>query len=113
MLISKNTYLYDKLKSSQIILNTFYYEEPLKPKSMKLLLFVLDIDLYFFVNGLFFSEEYISQIYHLEEDTFYDSFMRLIGNFFYSVLVGIIVNYIIGCLFIDEKEIKGILKRVV
>lgn len=105
------TYFGEKLRSNQIILNTFYYEEPLKPKSMKLLLFVLDIDLYFFVNGLFFSEEYISQIYHLEEDTFYDSFMRLIGNFFYSVLVGIIVNYIIGCLFIDEKEIKGILKR--
>ena len=47
------TYFGDKLKSQQIILNTFYYEEPLKPKSLKLLLFILDIDLYFFVNGLF------------------------------------------------------------
>ena len=105
------TFFRDRLKSHQIILNTFFYEEPLKPKSIKLLLFVLDIDLYLFVNGLFFNEEYISQIYYLEEDTFYDSFMRLIGNFFYSVLVGIIVNYIISCIFIDEKEIKGILKR--
>jgi len=105
------TFFRDRLKSHQIILNTFFYEEPLKPNSIKLLLFVLDIDLYFFVNGLFFNEEYISHIYYLEEDTFYDSFMRLIGNFFYSVLVGIIVNYIISCIFIDEKEIKGILKR--
>ena len=105
------TYFIDKLKTNQIILNTFCYLEPLKPRPIKILLFILQIDLYLFVNGLFFNEEYISQIFHLKEDTFYDKFQRFIGNFFYAALVGVIVSYIIECFFIDEKKIKGILKR--
>ena len=104
-------FLGERLFSNQIILNAFFYEEPLKPRTIKLLLLILQIDLHFFVNGLFFNEEYISQIFHLEEDKFYDKFIRFIGNFFYAALVGIIVNYIVFCIFIEEKKIKGILKR--
>ena len=104
-------YYRDKLKTNQIILNAFYFKEPLKPRAIKILLFILQIDLYFFVNGLFFNEEYVSQIFHLENDTFYDTFQRFLGNCFYSALVGVIVNYIIECFFIDEIKIKGILKR--
>ena len=104
-------YFFDKLKTNQIILNTFCYEEPLKPKPIKILLFILQIDLYLFVNGLFFNEEYVSQVFHLENDTFYDKFERFIDNFFYAALVWVIVSYIIDCFFIDEKKIKGILKR--
>ena len=104
-------YFRDKLKSNQIILNTFCFEEPFKPRSIKLLLFIVDIDLYFFVNGLFYNEEYVSEIFHLEEDSFYNAFERFMGNFFYAALVGVIVNYIIEFFFIEEKKIKGILKR--
>ena len=107
-----STYLYDKLKSSQIILNTFYNEEPLRPKPIKILLFILDIDLYFLVNGLFFNEEYISEIYHLEEEeTFFSFIPRCWNRFLYATLVGGTVNYVIDCFFIDEKKIKGIFKR--
>ena len=104
-------YFGDKLKSNQIILNTFFYYEPFKPRAIKIILFILQIDLYFFVNGLFYNEEYVSKIFHLEKDTFYESSQRFIGNFFYAALVGVIVNYIIVCFFIDEKKLKGILKR--
>ena len=104
-------YFIDKIKSNQIILNTFCYYEPLKPRAIKILLFILQIDLYLFVNALFFNEEYVSEIFHLKQDTFYDTFQRFIGNCFYAGLVGIIVSYIIECFFIDEKKIKGILKR--
>ena len=104
-------YFWDRLKSNQIILNTFFYYEPFKPRVIKIILFILQIDLYFFVNGLFYNEEYVSQIFHLEKDTFYESSKRFIGNFFYAALVGVIVNYIIECFFIDEKKLKGILKR--
>ena len=104
-------YFWDKIKTNQIILNTFCYKEPIKPRPIKILLFILQIDLYLFVNGLFFNEEYVSHIFHLENDTFYDKFERFIGNCFYAALVGVIVSYIIECFFIDEKKIKGILKR--
>jgi hypothetical protein len=104
-------YFYDKLKINQIIINTFLLVEPIKPMTLKLLLFLIQIDLYFFINGLFFNEEYASQIFHLEEDTFYEKFKRFIGNFFYAALVSVIVNYIIEFFFIEEKKIKGILRR--
>ena len=71
----------------------------------------MQIDLYLFVNGLFFNEEYVSQVFHLKNETFYDYFQRFIRNFFYAALVSVIVGYIIECFFIDEKKIKGILKR--
>ena len=80
-------YFVDRLKTNQIILNTFCYEEPLKPRAIKILLFILQIDLYFFVNGLFFNEEYVSQVFHLEIDTFSDKFERFIVNCFYAALV--------------------------
>ena len=105
------TYFCEKLKTNQIILNTFFHSEPLKPIPIKILLFILQIDLYLFVNGLFFNEEYVSQIFHLENDTFYDCFERFMGNCFYAGLVGVIVNYIIEFFFIEEKKIKRILKR--
>ena len=104
-------YFYDKLKINQIIINTFLLVEPIKPMTLKLLLFLIQIDLYFFINGLFFNEEYVSQIFHLENDTFYEKFKRFIGNFFYAALVSVIVNYIIEFFFVEEKKIKGILRR--
>ena len=107
-----STYLYDKLKSSQIILNTFYHDEPLRPKPIKILLFILDIDLYFLVNGLFFNEEYISEVYHIEEEeTFFSFIPRAWNRFLYTTVVGGVVNYVIDCFFIEEKKIKGIFKR--
>ena len=57
-------YFFEKLKSNQIILNTFLENEPLKPKTMKIILLIIDFILYFFINALFFNEEYISKIFH-------------------------------------------------
>ena len=57
-------YFSDKLKSDQIILNTFYFEEPLKPRTIKIIFFILDIDLYLFVNALFMNEEYVSKVFN-------------------------------------------------
>ena len=104
------TYFKERLKASHIILNIFCYYKPLKPRLIKILLFILQINI-LFVNGLFFNEEYVSQVFHLENETFYDNFERFIGNFIYTALVSAIVGYIIECFFIDEKKNKGILKR--
>ena len=104
-------YFCDKIKNNQIILNTFFLIEPLKPRTIKIILFILQIDLYLFVNGLFYNEEYISKVFHLKKDTFYDKFQRFIENFFYAALVGIIISYVIEFFFIEEKKIKRIFKR--
>ena len=56
----------DRLKSRQMIADTFYNQDNIRPISIKLIFFAMNIDLYFAVNGLFFSEEYIIELYHLE-----------------------------------------------
>ena len=104
-------YYSNKLKINQIILNIIWKDEPLRPKYLKMLLIILEIDLYFFINGLFFDEEYISQIFYISEEKVLSFMERLINRLLYITLVGIIINYIIECFFVDEKKIKGIFKR--
>ena len=105
-------YFIKKLKTKQIIFNTFISVDPLRPRAIKIMLFILDIDLYFFVNALFFNEEYVSKILHLkDEDNFFSFIPRLIDRFFYTTLVGVILGYITEFFFIEEKKIKGIFKR--
>ena len=100
----------DKLKDNQIFINTFCINEPIKPKSIKVLFLIFQFTLYFFINGLFYDEEYISKIYHLEKDTFFTMAERFFDNLIYAALAGIIINYIIEFFFIEEKKIKKILR---
>ena len=84
----------------------------MSPKTIKILLFILNIDLYLFVNALFFNEDYISEVFNsTKEEKFFTFVPRSYSRFFYTTLVGVIVNYIIDFFFIEEKKIKGIFKR--
>ena len=101
-----------KIKSNLLIINTFI-AEPLKPRTIKILLFALDINLYLFINALFMNEEFISQIFHSEKkENFFSFIPRCLDRCFYTTLVGVIVNYFIEFFFIEEKKIKSIIKRV-
>ena len=100
----------EKIMDNQIIINIFCSYEPIRPKSIKIIFLVLQVDLYFFINGLFYDEEYISNIYHLEKDTFFSMAERFFENLIYAALAGIIINYIIEFFFIEETKIKKIFK---
>ena len=105
-------YFLEKIKNNQITLNTFYAKDPLRRRAIKIILFILNIDLYFFINGLFFNEEYISEVFHSKEnESLMDFFYRIIDNCLYTTLAGVIINYIIDFFFVEEKKLKGILKR--
>ena len=105
-------YFSDKLKTNLLLINTFCNKEPFRPITIKILLFILDIDLYLFVNALFINEDFVSQIfYSTKKENFFSFLSRSFDRVFYTTLVGVIVNYIIECFFIDEKIIKGIFKR--
>ena len=102
----------DRLKAKQMIANTFCNQDNIRPFSIKLLLLLLNIDLYFVINGLFFSEEYIIELFHLnKKDKFFDFIPRSIGRFFYATIVGIILDVIIDCIFIEENKIKRLFLR--
>ena len=101
----------DSLMEKQMILNAFCQSEPLRPISIKIILFVLNIVLYFVVNGIFYSEDYISEIYHSENEEFFTFFSRSINRFFYTTIVSIFISFLIDCFFYEEKKIKAIFKR--
>ena len=100
----------EKIIDNQIIINILCSEEAIRPRTIKIMFLILQIDLYFFVNGLFYDEEYISNIYHLEKDTLFTMAERFFENLIYAAFAGIITNYIIELFFIDEKKIKKIFK---
>ena len=102
--------LCQNIRSNQMVINTFCMNEPLKPRPIQIILLTLQIDLYLFVNGLFFDEEYISSIFHLEKDNFKSKLERFIDNLLYATLVGVIVGYIIELFFVEEQKIKNILR---
>ena len=104
-------YYWEKIQSNQILINTFYFKEYLKPRTIKVMLLALQIGLYFFINGLFYNEEYVKKIFDLEEDTLTKEFLRFTDNLFYAFLVGVIINYIIEFFFIEEKKLRVTLKR--
>ena len=106
-------HLKENLENNQIIVNTFIIVDPLKPRSIKIMSFILNLILYFVVDGLFFSEEVISEIYHADEnkENFFSYLPRSIDEIFYSTLVSITIGIIEDFFFVDEKKIKGIFKR--
>ena len=105
-------FLSDRLKEKQIFMDTFFNREHLRPFSIKVILLLLHIDLYFVINGLFYNEKYISELfYSTEKETFFSFFPRSISRFFYATLVGMFISIIIDWFFVEEKKIKRILIR--
>ena len=105
-------YFYDKFKANQIIMDTFFNPDDLKPVTIKVILLLLNIELYFVVNGLLYSENYISELFHSDKkDKFFSYFGRSISRFFYTTIVGGIISTIIEFLFVEEKKVKRVFLR--
>ena len=104
-------YFGDNLKSDILILNIFCNYEPLNPTPIKCLLFILNVDLYLFVNGLFFTEDYLSELFEIKKDSFFELIDRFTDRIVYITLIGIIVNYIADFFFYEERTIKKLFKR--
>ena len=103
---------YDLILSNVITINTFFEKDPLRPMILKLVIYFLYIDLFFIINGFFYSEEYISKVYHLEkEDKFFSFVPRSFRRFIYTFFVGTIIQFLIKCLLIEERRIKRIFIR--
>ena len=102
----------ERLKEKQIIMNTFYYKENIRPITIKIILLLLNIDLYFIFNGLFYNEKYLSELFRSnEEENFFSFLPRSISRFIYTTLVGFIIGIIIDCIFIEESKVKRIFLR--
>ena len=103
-------YLLDNIKKDLLILNIFFNKEQLNPWPIKFLLFILNIELYFFVNGLFFTEDYLTEMLYDKNSNFFYFASRFIDRLYYITLIGIIIGYIMNCFFFEERVIKKIYK---
>ena len=106
-------YLCDNLKDNQNIAYTFIAYDPINKRMIKFILFCLNLDLYFVVIGLFYSESYISELYHLgeEDESFFSFIPRAIDKIMYTTLVSVAIGYMTEFFFLNENKIKGIFKR--
>ena len=104
-------YFCDKLKRNQIILSLILINDPIKPKTIKLLILILDIEICFVINAMFINEDYISKIFRSTKEENFISFLpRSINRIIYTIIASIVFSYIIGCLFIREKRLKSIFR---
>ena len=95
-----------------MIINSFFIEEYTKPRSIKIPLFILGVDLFFLTNALFYSDSTISEIYNsTEEETPLTFISRSIDRFIYTTIIGNITAYFINFFFVDETKIRKILLK--
>ena len=89
-------YFLDNLEQKQSFTYTFFASDKINTRMIKLILFVLNIDLYFVVSGFFFSETYISELYHSNEkdENFFSFIPRTADKIIYSAIVAVFINYL-------------------
>ena len=102
----------DILFKKQPILNIIFEDNKFRKRIMKIIIHLLTIDLYLVINGLFFSEDYIDEIYlSQKEEKFFSFIPRSIDRIIYTSIVTVIVNFLINCILINEDKIKSTLIR--
>jgi len=98
----------NELKERQIIHNTFFVKDKLKPFSIKLIVFIFNIACYFVINGFLFSEEYVMKILRRTSKGFYYFIVDSTKRIVYSSIIGIVINIIVGILFRADKSIRKV-----
>ena len=106
-------YFLDDLEEKQSLAYTFIASDPINTRMIKLILFSLNITLDFVVIGLFYSEEYISELYQIneEDETFFSFIPRVFDKIIYTSLVSVLIGYLTDFFFLNENKVKGIFKR--
>ena len=102
----------DRLIVNQMIIDLFYNKNWIIPKTIKVIFFIVMIDLYMVVNALFYNEEYIRDLYYLDkEESFFSFVPRSLNRIIYTTIASSVLDFIISLLFPTENKIKKIIKR--
>ena len=60
---------------------------------------------------MFINDDYVSEVYYLEKENFFSFIPRSINRFFYTAIVGVIIEFIVGFFFEEEGKLKKIFLR--
>lgn len=102
----------DNIKDEHLIVRTFFTSENIRPRSIKIILFLLMINLYFAINALLYNDDYISELYNSnEEQSFFDFLNNSFDRLVYASVINIIIGYLIDIYFVNEKRVKRIFMR--
>ena len=102
----------DKLVANQKIIDLFYNNNWIIPKSIRIIFLIVMLDLYLVVNALFYNEAYIRDLYYLDkEETFFSFVPRSLNRIVYTSLASEVLDFIISLLFPTENKIKKIMIR--
>ena len=96
------------LIEEHIILNTFFTDVYLELRAIKLSFLVFSLEINFFLNALFYTDEYISQTYH--NNGVLDFFSSLPKSI-YSFIVSIIVVNLLKMLSSSKKQLIKIINE--
>jgi len=111
IILDKRTYwqLYLSLiKKDQLILFTFFRKDDYNLPQIKIILFIVSFAFFFTINGFFFTDESMNNIY---EDNGAFNFIYQIPQILYSSIVTTIISMILQKLSISEEKILEMKKE--
>ena len=99
----------DKIQDNLQIINIFIYNNII-PRSLRILLLIIKIDIYFVINGLFYNDTYISELFFFDEkETFFTFIRRSVARIVYTSLVSTIVEFLIDYFYPEETHLRSLL----
>ena len=101
-------YYYSILKTNHIILFTFVQRNDYNILTIKICLLILSFSLYFTINGFFFTDETMHNIY-IGEGVF--NFLEHLPKIIYSSAISIVIQQILKLLSLSEKNILNLKKE--
>ena len=99
-------------KENQIFINTFFIKEELRPLSLKCVILIMYLELFFIGMTLSYDENYLAEIYYSQiEETFFRFIVRRFTTFIFLGGITEIISNFCEFFFIEDKIIKRIFKR--
>ena len=111
IILDKRTYwqLYLSLiKKDQLILFTFFRKDDYNLQQIKIILFIVSFAFFFTINGFFFTDESMNNIYEVNGSF---NFIYQIPQILYSSIITTIISIILQKLSISEEQILDMKKE--
>lgn len=105
--------LVNLIVKKQKIVNTFFIEEETIPKYLKIIVFILYIDLFLLLTSIFYGPSDINGLYYIENKKDYVKFFfhRLLSQITFCIPVTVIIDFLVEIFFVDKESLKTIIKR--
>ena len=105
-------YFLDSLNDKQLFISTFYVQDNFRPKSLKIVLFILNLILYCVINAFFIGDDAVSEIYHIEgNDPYFGFITRAITRYIYVIVINGFISVLMEIVFFEEKYMKKLFIR--